>query len=127
MTRAIRGLLISTLMVAALPVFAQSVLPGGEGANSLGGRWVNGDGMTLYNYELDVSGKSMCNDACAMTWLPMLAGANAQSSGDLTVVVRDDGSKMWALFGRPLYTFTSDTAKGDVNGHNVNGFIVVGY
>ena len=125
MTKTMRGLLISTLVVAALPAFAEIDLLGTQRADPAVGRWVNGDGMTLYSFNLDTAGQSMCNDACALTWLPMVAGPDARSNGPLTVVARQDGTNMWALNGHPLYTFVSDTAKGDVNGHNVSGFTIV--
>jgi predicted lipoprotein with Yx(FWY)xxD motif len=38
----------------------------------------------------------------------------------MTVVVRDDGKKMWAYKGKPLYTFKKDAAPGDING---DGFL----
>jgi predicted lipoprotein with Yx(FWY)xxD motif len=34
--------------------------------------------------------------------------------------VRDDGKKMWAYKGKPLYTFKKDAAPGDING---DGFL----
>jgi Secreted repeat of unknown function len=36
------------------------------------------------------------------------------------IVVRDDGKKMWAYKGKPLYTFKKDTAPGETNG---DGFL----
>ena len=38
----------------------------------------------------------------------------------MTVVVRDDGKKMWAYKGKPLYTFKKDVAPGETNG---DGFL----
>ena len=38
----------------------------------------------------------------------------------MTIVVRDDGKKMWAYKGKPLYTFKKDTAPGETNG---DGFL----
>jgi predicted lipoprotein with Yx(FWY)xxD motif len=35
------------------------------------------------------------------------------------VVTREDGSKQWALRGKPLYTFVKDQKVGDTNGINV--------
>ncbi|HAP11331.1 MAG TPA: hypothetical protein DCR50_10830, partial [Afipia sp.] len=46
--------------------------------------------------------------------------AAARPSGDWTIVTRDDGSKMWALKGKPLYTFAKDTKPGDTTG---DGFL----
>ena len=32
----------------------------------------------------------------------------------MTLVTRSDGSQQWAYDGKPLYTFTQDTAAGQV-------------
>ncbi len=45
-----------------------------------------------------------------------MAAADAKASGDWTIVTRDDGSKMWALQGKPVYTFAKDTKPGDTTG-----------
>src|ERR1700760_980827 len=54
-------------------------------------------GMTLYYFDRDDSGnKSNCEGKCTEKWLPLAADKTAQASGDFTVIVRNDGSKMWA-------------------------------
>ena len=74
-------------------------------------------GMTLYYFDRDDSGnKSNCDGKCTERWTPLAAPADAQASGDFTVSVRNDGSKMWAYRYRPLYTSRQDTAPGDTNG-----------
>jgi predicted lipoprotein with Yx(FWY)xxD motif len=74
-------------------------------------------GMTLYYFDRDDSGnKSNCDGKCAEKWLPLAADKNAAASGDFTVIVRSDGSRMWAYRYRPLYTSQSDQAPGDVYG-----------
>lgn len=77
---------------------------------------VDPKGMTLYYFERDNSGnKSTCNGKCAELWLPFAAPASATASGDFTVIIRSDGSKMWAYRYRPLYTSQADKAPGDIN------------
>ena len=49
-----------------------------------------------------------------------MAADDAKPAADMTIVVRDDGKKMWAYKGKPLYTFKKDTAPGDING---DGFL----
>jgi predicted lipoprotein with Yx(FWY)xxD motif len=74
-------------------------------------------GMTLYYFDRDDSGnKSNCDGACAAKWIPLSATKDAQAAGDFTVIVRSDGSKMWAYRYRPLYTSDQDKAPGDTNG-----------
>ena len=74
-------------------------------------------GMTLYYFERDDSGhKSTCDGKCTESWIPVTASANAQASGDFTVITRSDGSKMWANRYRPLYGSRADKAPGDTSG-----------
>ena len=85
------------------------------------GVYANDKGMTLYTFDKDAGGKSMCNGPCATNWPPLMASADAKASGDWTVVTRDDGSKQWALKGKPLYTWAKDQKAGDKTGDGVNG------
>jgi predicted lipoprotein with Yx(FWY)xxD motif len=77
---------------------------------------VDAKGMTLYTFDKDVGGKSMCNGPCAENWPPLLASVNARPTGDMTIVARVDGRSMWAYKGKPLYAFKKDTAPGQING-----------
>ncbi|MEY9884766.1 MULTISPECIES: hypothetical protein [unclassified Bradyrhizobium] len=82
-----------------------------------GPKLVDLNGMTLYIYERDTTGKSSnCNGKCTESWVPLAATADARAVGDFTVISRDDGSKMWAYRYRPLYTSPADKAPGDANG-----------
>jgi predicted lipoprotein with Yx(FWY)xxD motif len=74
-------------------------------------------GMTLYYFDRDDAGnKSNCDAACTQRWTPLAAPADAQAYGDFTVIMRNDGSRMWAYRYRPLYTSAADKAPGDANG-----------
>ncbi|MFL6811609.1 MAG: hypothetical protein ACJ8FD_21625 [Bradyrhizobium canariense] len=76
------------------------------------------NGMTLYYYERDTTGKtSNCNGKCVESWVPLPATADAKAIGDFTVINRNDGSKMWAYRYRPLYTSPADKAPGEANGN----------
>jgi predicted lipoprotein with Yx(FWY)xxD motif len=75
------------------------------------GAWIAPDGKPLYTFVRDTTpGKSACNGQCATNWPALTAAADAKDDGDWTVVTRDDGAKMWAYKGKPLYTFARDTA-----------------
>ena len=87
---------------------------------SKGKTLVDSKGMTLYTFEKDAGGKSMCNGPCTENWPALVAADDANSTADMTIVVRDDGKKMWAYKGKPLYTFKKDTAPGETNG---DGFL----
>jgi predicted lipoprotein with Yx(FWY)xxD motif len=84
-----------------------------------GKTFVDAKGMTLYTFDKDAGGKSACNGPCAENW-PPLAAADAKPTADMTIVVPDDGKKMWAYKGKPLYTFKKDMAAGETNG---DGFL----
>lgn len=112
--------------VAALTLFtsavalAQAAAPAKIADSSKGKIYVDAKGMSLYTFDKDSTGKSACNGLCAENWPPLMAAADAKASGDWSVVTRDDGKKMWAYKGKPLYTFKKDTKAGDVSG---DGFL----
>lgn len=108
------------------PIVAQGAaaqMPIGVMSHALGdGRMVLVDAkmMTLYTYTPDtVAGKSTCNGRCAENWPPLKAADDAKPMGEWTIVTRDDGAKMWAYKGKPLYTFARDTKAGDATGDNM--------
>lgn len=78
-------------------------------------------GITLYTFDMDKKGVSHCTNACAQTWPPFSAKADAQATGEFSVIKRADGSKQWSYEGKPLYTFVGDTAAGDANGNGIGG------
>lgn len=83
---------------------------------------VGPNGMTLYIFDKDMagSGKSMCNGPCATNWPPLMATASDQASGDYSIVTRDDGTRQWAVKGKPVYFWSKDTKPGDKTG---DGFL----
>jgi predicted lipoprotein with Yx(FWY)xxD motif len=105
----------AVLMVTA--AVAQTA-PAKVADTSKGNALVDAKGMTLYVFDKDkdMPGKSACNGPCAENWPVLLASDSDKASGDWTLVARDDGKKMWAYKGRPLYTWKNDKAPGDVDG-----------
>ncbi|MEE1922205.1 hypothetical protein V0R50_01350 [Pseudomonas sp. 148P] len=81
-----------------------------------GGMLVDHAGMTLYTFDKDSGGKSMCNGDCATNWPPLAAKAGDKAEGKWTQIKRDDGSMQWAYDGKPLYTFVKDKKAGDMTG-----------
>ena len=77
---------------------------------------VGANGMTLYTFDKDTPGKSVCNGPCATNWPPLMAADTDTPSGDYSIVTRDDGKKQWALKGKPLYFWIKDTKAGDKTG-----------
>ena len=116
------GLMISTVAVGAVVATAAVKEPATIGTTASGKAWVDAKGMTLYTFDKDKGGKSMCNDKCATEWPPLAVAKGAKADGDWTIIIRDDKSKMWAYKGHPLYTFVDDKKAGDVTGDNKDGF-----
>jgi predicted lipoprotein with Yx(FWY)xxD motif len=102
------------LMAAALtlPGFAMAAEP----AMMKDGMMVDHKGMTVYTFDKDDGGKSMCNGDCAKNWPPMMAPAGAKAEGKWTVIKRDDGMMQYAYDGKPLYTFMKDEKPGEMKG-----------
>jgi predicted lipoprotein with Yx(FWY)xxD motif len=102
---------------AAPPPPKQEAPPVTLGKTRKGTVLADARGMTLYYFDRDDSGnKSNCEGKCREKWLPLAADKTAQASGDFTVILRNDGSRMWAYRYRPLYTSNDDKAPGDTNG-----------
>jgi predicted lipoprotein with Yx(FWY)xxD motif len=80
---------------------------------------VNAKGMTLYSLSVERKGKFICSDStCLSVWKPLtvVKGAVATGAAHLTVVKRPDGRRQVAYRGGPLYSFSGDKRRGDVNG-----------
>ena len=78
------------------------------------------NGMTLYTFDKDAGGKSMCNGECAKNWPPLMVKKDDEAPKDKwTHVTRDDGSMQWAYDGKPLYTFVKDKKAGETTGDGV--------
>ena len=81
----------------------------------------DGGGMTLYVFFEDTEGQSMCYDACADNWPPLLADGDPVAGGDadqalVGTMQRDDGPVQVTYNGHPLYLHGGDGEPGDVRG-----------
>jgi|SRR6185312_9873752 len=110
--------LVAILSAAAM-TSAYAASPAKTADTSAGKTLVNPQGMTLYTFAKDSTGKSACNGPCAGNWPPLKAEAGAQADHDYSVVKRDDGSAQWAYKGKPLYTFVKDSKPGDATGQGM--------
>jgi predicted lipoprotein with Yx(FWY)xxD motif len=125
-------MIAAALMLSAGEVFAHgdeapppppkkgpSVSPAQIAETSRGTVLADPKGMTLYYFDRDDSGnKSNCDGKCTERWIPFAAPTGAEATGDFTLIVRSDGSKMWAYRYRPLYFSRKDKEPGDVNGYD---------
>lgn len=78
-------------------------------------------GRTLYTFDKDAANKSNCYGGCAAAWPPFFAKDGAQAREGFSIVTRDDGTKQWAMNGKPLYYFLADTKAGDIKGDGDGG------
>jgi predicted lipoprotein with Yx(FWY)xxD motif len=113
MSRTFAAIAALTFILASSAVSAQTL----QTVDTAKGKtFVDGRGRTLYTFDKDSAAKSACYGPCSDNWPPLMASDNAKPTADMTIVVRDDGKKMWAYKGKPLYTFKKDMAPGDTNG-----------
>lgn len=87
-----------------------------------GGMLVGPNGMTLYTFDKDAagSGKSACTGPCASNWPPLAAAAGDAANGDYSIITREDGSRQWAVKGKPVYFWAKDSKPGDKTGDGFN-------
>jgi predicted lipoprotein with Yx(FWY)xxD motif len=84
-------------------------------------RFCDDEGRSIYVYDLDPPGGSVCTGQCAGKWPPIAAPQGATRIGDWMPIRRPDGILQWAYKGRPVYTFSGDTAAGQANGAGQGG------
>jgi len=83
-------------------------------------------GLSLYNLSVERKGRFICTTSvCLSLWHPLTVPKGTTPAGVrlLGTVKRPDGQRQVTYRGAPLYTFTQDHKRGDVNG---NGFKDVG-
>ena len=90
--------------------------PPARHASDKGDVLANASEMTLYVFDKDQDGRSVCNGPCAANWPPLMASPGATAGGGFSVISRDDGSTQWAYRGRPLYSWIKDQKPGDTTG-----------
>jgi predicted lipoprotein with Yx(FWY)xxD motif len=81
----------------------------------------DGSGMTLYVFFEDTEGQSMCYDACADNWPPLVTDGqpiveDGVDQGLVDTLQRDDGAMQVTYDGQPLYLHAGDSEPGDVGG-----------
>lgn len=112
---------LSLILVGVLAACSMAQTSPAGPAKVSDGVLTGGNGMTLYTFDKDMSGKSACNGPCATNWPPLFAMDGDSASGDYSIITRDDGRKQWALKGKPLYFWVKDKMPGDKTGDGFNG------
>ena len=84
----------------------------------------NADGQTLYWFAKDTATKSNCNGSCATYWPPVIgkpvAAAGASLPKGFGTIKRANGQTQATYDGHPLYTYSGDTAPGQVSGNGLD-------
>ncbi|WP_199154300.1 hypothetical protein [Chromobacterium sp. ASV23] len=103
-----------------LSVLAAQAAAGSPPPSIQNGLLADSAGKTLYVFDKDQAGagRSVCNDACADLWPPLLADKEDQPKGELGLAIRDDGTPQWTWRGKPLYRYAHDSAPGEQKGEN---------
>jgi predicted lipoprotein with Yx(FWY)xxD motif len=80
-------------------------------------------GRTLYTSDQETGGTALCtSSACNAIWLPLTVPAGqsptgpAQTTADLSTLMRPDGKTQVTFKGMPLYTFSFDHSAGQNGG-----------
>lgn len=94
---------------------------------ALGKIIVDGKGMTAYFFDKDKanSGTSACTGQCAAIWPAITAASGTPKvtgiTGTVGTITGVDGGKQITINGRPIYTYSKDTAPGETKGQGFNG------
>ncbi len=118
-------ILVVCIFLVTLPALAQDNLIGLGSTEELGDFLVDSEGITLYMFPRDPLGETVCYDACAERWPPLIVeSADAITAaegipGEFSTVERTDGTLQVAYNGMPLYYWQNDEAPGDTLGHGV--------
>ncbi len=110
-------LFLATLLIAAAATSACTSNP----YVAANGPLTAPDGRSLYTFDKDQPGQSLCDEACTRAWPPYVATAGDLTQGRLKAIRRADGSLQWALGDQPLYFFAGDARPGDTHGDGKGG------
>lgn len=123
---------VAAITVAATALAADSSLTLSSNANSMLGKpvVVNSQGRTLYKLSPETSKHLLCKSKeCLTNWPPLTVKsaktalkAGSGVKGKLGLLHRSNGTLQVTLNGLPMYRYSGDSAKGDVNGEGIESF-----
>ncbi len=97
--------------------------PGFKVTTTIAGRMlVNDRDYSIYTWDKDPAGKSVCTGDCARTWHPVLAPAAAQPQGEWSIIQRAPGERQWAFRKKPVYTYAQDLGRESIAGDDMPGW-----
>ncbi|WP_373230986.1 plastocyanin/azurin family copper-binding protein [Cohnella sp.] len=89
----------------------------------LGNYLVDSNGVSLYYFDKDPAGSSVCAGDCLVKWPAFHTDSIVTPKGldkkDFGEITRADGMKQTTFKGYPLYTFFQDVKRGDLKGQAV--------
>ena len=84
---------------------------------------VDSSGRALYTPTQEQSGKVLCTGSCTSIWKPVMASgkpsAPAGVGGNISTLMRPDGTRQVTSNGQPLYSFTQE-GPGQLAGNGVS-------
>jgi predicted lipoprotein with Yx(FWY)xxD motif len=94
---------------------------------ALGRILVDARGHTLYLFEKDRNGVSMCNSACTTYWPPLTSHGTPRAGKGvhlslLRLARSRNGARQVTYAGYPLYTFVGDKRAGQTTGQGLDDF-----
>jgi predicted lipoprotein with Yx(FWY)xxD motif len=100
-----------------------AIPPGFLVRSSASGRMLLTDkNFSIYMWDRDGANKSVCDEACTRTWVPVVASVAAQPQGDWSIFERSPGVRQWAFRKKPLYTYALDAETRSQEGSDVPGW-----
>jgi predicted lipoprotein with Yx(FWY)xxD motif len=106
--------------LAAILLTGTTALAVGRVADTAAGTaFVTDRGMTLYMLSSDGLNQSTCYGKCTRIWPPYFAKFGQRMPRGWSVVTRQDGTRMWAFKGHPVYTYFKDRKPGDAFGQGI--------
>jgi predicted lipoprotein with Yx(FWY)xxD motif len=96
-------------------------------SHDVGRMLVDAQGRSLYLWKGDALNKSRCSGACAGAWPPLTTKGAPKAGAGVTArllgtIKRSDGTRQVTYAGHPLYRFTGDSSRGQVQGQGSNAF-----
>jgi predicted lipoprotein with Yx(FWY)xxD motif len=92
------------------------------GTDRAGRMLLDGRKFSIYSYDADAPGKSLCDALCAKTFIPMPAPASAHPHGDWSIFERTPGVRQWAFRNKPLYRYALDSYAYSLQGSDEPGW-----
>ena len=112
---------MNKLILAALATAFTANVAIAQSVTETNGILADASGRALYTFDKDAASKSNCNGGCAAAWPPFLVKEGELAPVEVRVITRDDGTRQWAIDGKPLYFFAADAQAGEAKGDGQGG------